>query len=71
MKKPVIANVARPKGWKDDAAKAVIKGAKKAAKKAAKDVPDPKYRRKVYNPKGGGLTKEYKDYVMRNMKGDY
>lgn len=73
-KKPVIANVARPQGWKDDAAKAAAKAAKKAvqkkASKAMKDVADPKYTKKVYNKKGG-LTKDYKDYVMKNMRGFY
>lgn len=89
MKKPVIANVARPEGWKDDAAKAAAKAISKRAEKelakqkkivqetgrraisrAKKDVADPKYRGKIYDDKGG-LTKEYKDYVMRNMRGNY
>lgn len=74
MKKPVIANVARPQGWKDDAAEQLLKGARKAAKakkpmgrvvKKGKDVADPKYTKNPYNKKGG-LTKDYKDYVLRN-----
>jgi hypothetical protein len=73
-KKPVIANVARPQGFKDDIGKSIVKGAKKGIKKkvskAMNDVVDPKFGGKVYDPKGG-LTKEYKDYVLRNNKGRF
>jgi hypothetical protein len=54
----------------DDIGKGILKGAKRAAKKAANDIPDPKYKKNPYNKKGG-LTKDYKDYVLRNMKGHY
>lgn len=77
-KKPAIANVARPQGW-DDVVKPIAKGAakrvKKPVKKAAKnmaryDVPDSLYKGKVYDSQGR-MTKQYKDYVMRNSGGDY
>jgi hypothetical protein len=78
MKKPVIANIARPEGFKDDAAEQLLKGARKAAKgakkpagrvaKKGKDVADPKYTKNPYN-KRGGLKKDYKDYVMRESGG--
>ena len=80
MKKPVIANVARPEGFKDDAAKQLLKGVKKGAKSAkkpagrvakkGKDVADPKYTKNPYTSKGG-LKKDYKDYVMRESGGMY
>lgn len=43
---------------------------KKAVSKAKNDIPDPKYKKNPYNKKGG-MTKNYKDYVMKQMKGDY
>jgi hypothetical protein len=43
---------------------------KKAASKAKNDIPDPDFRGKVYNKKGG-ITKSYKDSVMRRSAGDY
>jgi len=78
MKKPVIANIARPEGFKDDAAEQLLKGIKKGAKaakkpasrvaKKGKDIPDPGYKGKVYD-KSGGLTKNYKDSVLRRSGG--
>lgn len=54
-----------------DATKTTIgKDLSKKLKKVANDIPDPKYKKKVYNKKGG-LTTDYKDYVLRNMKGHY
>lgn len=53
--------------------KSVTKGkktAKKVVRKAANDIPDPKYKKNPYNSKGG-LKKDYKDYVLRNNKGEY
>lgn len=50
--------------------KAAAKAAGKAVSKAKKDVMDPKYTKKVYDKKGG-LTKNYKDYVLREMRGDF
>lgn len=79
MRKPVISGLARPQGWRDDAAKEIIKSAakrvKKPVKKAAKsmaryDVPDPKFKGKVYDSQGR-MTKQYKDYVLRNMDADF
>lgn len=49
--------------------KKVAKGGKKAVKKG-KDVFDPKYTKNPYK-KSGGMTQDYKDYVLRNSKGDY
>lgn len=72
MRKPAITGLARPSGI-DDVIKPLAKGIKKAAKKtkkAAKDIPDPKYKKNPYNKKGG-MTKDYKDYVLRNSRGDY
>lgn len=77
-KKRAITGLARPKGFADDAAemigKSVVRNTKKAVKKkvskAVSDVVDPKFRGKVYDSKGG-LSKQYKDYVMRNMKGQF
>ena len=78
MKKPVIANVARPQGWKDDAAEQLLKGVKKGAKSAkkpvgrvakkSKDVADPGFKGKVYDKKGA-ITKNYKDSVLRRSGG--
>jgi len=54
-----------------DATKTTIgKDLSKKLKKAANDIPDPKYKKKVYNKKGG-LTTDYKDYVLKQMKGQY
>ena len=76
MNKPAITGLARPSGI-DDVIKPLAKGAKKVAKKAAKksnkaknDIPDPKYKKNPYNKKGG-MTRDYKDYVLRNSRGDY
>jgi len=70
MRKPAIqARQGHARGL-DDIGKGILKGAKRAAKKAANDIPDPKYKKNPYNKKGG-LTKDYKDYVLRNMKGHY
>ena len=46
------------------------KGSKKVVKKGMNDVSDPNYKKSPYNAKGG-MTKDYKDYVLRNSKGDY
>jgi hypothetical protein len=73
MRKPAITGLSKPQGLDDlikPLAKEVIKKAKKPAKKMLKDVPDKNYKKNPYNSKGG-LTKNYKDYVMRNSKGDY
>jgi hypothetical protein len=55
-----------------------MRGGKKAAKKVTKkvskaknDIPDPKFPSKKVYTKKGSMTREYKDYVMRNSKGDY
>ncbi len=77
MHKPAITGLARPQGI-DDVIKPLAKGAKKVAKKKGKkpvkasvnDVRDPKYKKNPYNKKGG-MTKDYKDYVLRNSRGDY
>lgn len=77
-KKRAITGLARPKGFADDAAEMIGKSIarntnkviKKKTSKAVNDVVDPKYGKKVYDSKGG-LTDDYKDYVMRNMKGRY
>ena len=72
MHKPAITGLASPSGI-DDVIKPLAKGAKKVAKKAKKaknDIPDPKYKKNPYN-KNGGMTKDYKDYVLRNSRGDY
>ena len=73
-KKRAITGLARPAGFSDEIGEAILKGVKKSVKKKAskamKDVKDPKFRGKVYDPKGG-MTKQYKDYVMRNMKGEF
>jgi hypothetical protein len=73
MRKPAIeARVGHTRGI-DDVIKPVAKGLKKAAKKANKaknDIPDPKYKKNPYNKKGG-MTTDYKDYVLRNSRGDY
>jgi len=77
-RKSVVDGLARPQGW-DDIVKPIAKGAakrvKKPVKKAAKsmaryDVPDSLYKGKVYDSQGR-MTKQYKDYVMRNSGGDY
>lgn len=77
-RKPAISGLARPQGW-DDVVKPIAKGAakrvKKPVKKAAKsmaryDVPDSLYKGKVYDSQGR-MTKAYKDYVLRNMDGDF
>jgi hypothetical protein len=73
MRKPAITGLSKPQGLDDlikPLAKEAIKKAKKPAKKMLKDVPDKNYKKNPYNSKGG-LTKNYKDYVMRNSKGDY
>jgi hypothetical protein len=46
------------------------KGSKKVVKKNMNDIPDPKYKKNPYKSKGG-MTKDYKDYVLRNSRGDY
>lgn len=66
-KKAKKSSKANPRGL-DDIGKGIGKAVGKAAKKAAKDVADPKYKKKVYDKKGG-LKKNYKDYVLRNSKG--
>ena len=73
MRKPAITGLSKPQGLDDlikPLAKEAIKKAKKPAKKMLKDVPDKNYKKNPYNSKGG-LTKNYKDYVMRQMEGDY
>ena len=82
MRKPAIqARQGHARGIDDigraivDATKTTIgkdlsKKVKRAASKAANDIPDPKYKKNPYNKKGG-LTKDYKDYVLRSMKGQY
>jgi hypothetical protein len=73
MRKPAITGLSKPQGLDDlikPLAKEAIKKAKKPAKKMLKDVSDKNYKKNPYNAKGG-LTKNYKDYVMRNSKGDY
>jgi hypothetical protein len=73
MRKPAITGLSKPQGLDDlikPLAKEAIKKAKKPIKKALKDVPDKNYKKNPYNSKGG-LTKNYKDYVLRNSKGDY
>jgi hypothetical protein len=73
MRKPAITGLSKPQGLDDlikPLAKEAIKKAKKPAKKMLKDVPDKNYKKNPYNAKGG-LTKNYKEYVMREMKGDY
>ena len=74
MRKPAIeARIGHTRGLDDiiePLVKAGIKKAKKPIKKALKDVPDKNYKKNPYNAKGG-LTKNYKEYVMRQMKGDY
>lgn len=78
MRKPAITGLARPSGIDDiiePLAKKALSNVKKGKtniKKAAKakDIPDPKYKKNPYNAKGG-MTKDYKDYVLRNSKGDY
>ena len=48
-----------------------VKKSKRGIKKSLNDIPDLKFpAKKVYNSKGG-MTKEYKDYVLRNSRGDY
>lgn len=72
MHKPAITGLAPPSGI-DDVIKPLAKGLKKAAKKkkpVKNDVRDPKYKKNPYNKKGG-MTKDYKDYVLRNSRGDY
>jgi hypothetical protein len=73
MRKPAITGLSKPQGLDDlikPLAKEAIKKAKKPIKKALKDVPDKNYKKNPYGAKGG-LTKNYKEYVMREMKGDY
>lgn len=75
MRKPAIeARQGHARGI-DDIIKAgenllegAVKGVKKS-KKVLKDIPDPRFKKNPYTKKGG-LTKDYKDYVLRNMK-DY
>ncbi len=70
MRKPAIqARQGHARGL-DDIGKGILKGAKKAAKKAANDIPDPAFKGKVYNKKGG-ITKSYKDSVLRRSAGEY
>jgi hypothetical protein len=78
MRKPAIeARVGHTRGI-DDIVEPLIKkaisgakkGSKKVVKKAKNDIPDPKYKKNPYNKKGG-LTTDYKDYVLRNSRGDY
>jgi len=48
-----------------------VKRSRKSVKKSLNDIPDLKFpSKKVYTSKGG-MTKEYKDYVLRNSRGDY
>lgn len=77
MRKPAITGLARPKGIDDiieplikKAVSGAKKGSKKVVKKGKNDVRDPKYKKSPYNAKGG-MTKDYKDYVLRNSRGDY
>jgi hypothetical protein len=85
VKKPAITGLARPAGIADDLGKAAAKAAGKRVRKVVRrrrpmtareratgfgDVPDKKFRGRVYNNKGG-MKDSYKDYVMRNMKGDF
>ena len=73
MRKPAITGLSKPQGLDDiiePLIKAGVKKAKKPIKKALKDVSDNKYKKNPYGAKGG-LTKNYKEYVMREMKGDY
>jgi hypothetical protein len=72
VRKPAIeSRVGHARGI-DDVIKPVAKGLKKAAKKkpAKNDIPDPNYKKNPYNKKGG-MTTDYKDYVLRNSRGDY
>lgn len=69
MKRAIEARQGHARGL-DDIGEAVIKGVKRKASKAVNDIFDPKFpAKKVYNKKGG-MTKKYKDYVLREM-GDY
>ena len=54
----------------DDIGKGIGKAASKAVSKAVRDISDPNYTKKVYK-KGGALSKKYKDYVLREMRGDF
>jgi hypothetical protein len=71
-KRAIEARMGHPSSLQDDIGKAlgkaVGKQVQKRVSKAVNDVVDPKYAGKVYG-KGGRLTKDYKDYVMRNSKG--
>ena len=73
MKRAIESRVGHTRGIGDEVGEAIIKNlgrkAGNAGKKIVKDVADPKFTKKVYNKKGG-LTKKYKDYVLREM-GDY
>jgi hypothetical protein len=77
MRKPAIeSRVGHVRGI-DDIVEPLLKKAvsgakkgKKVVKKAKNDIPDPKYKKNPYNKKGG-LTTDYKDYVLRNSRGDY
>lgn len=73
MRKPAITGLSKPQGLDDlikPLAKEVMKKAKKPAKKALKDVSDKGYKKNPYKSKGG-MTKDYKDYVLKNSRGDY
>lgn len=77
MRKPAIeARQGHAKGIDDIIEPLLKKTVQKAAKsgkkavKKSKDVFDPKYTKNPYK-KSGGMTKDYKDYVLRNSRGDY
>jgi hypothetical protein len=77
MRKPAIeSRVGHTKGIDDiiePLVKKVVSGVKKSkkvVKKGINDIPDPMYKKNPYKSKGG-MTKDYKDYVLRNSKGDY
>ena len=73
MRKPAITGLSKPQGLDDiiePLIKAGVKKAKKPIKKALKDVSDKGYKKNPYKSKGG-LTKDYKDYVLKNSRGDY
>ena len=46
------------------------KDIKKGVSKAINDIPDPAFKGKVYNKKGG-FTKAYKDSVLRRSAGQF
>jgi len=78
MRKPAIeSRVGHVRGIDDiveplikKAVSGAKKGSKKVVKKAKNDISDPNYKKNPYNKKGG-MTKDYKDYVLRNSRGDY